>query len=95
MGREPPPSGEASSEAAERSSILCSPRAQWTEANVHIEPSSAPAKVSNMKLWLLGDQARRGQLDRTLPLAVDGARALAALDETQQCMQVELIDNSA
>ena len=48
-----------------------------------------------MKLWLLGDQARRGQLDRTLPLAVDGARALAALDETQQCMQVELIDNSA
>ena len=30
-----------------------------------------------MKLWLLGDVGRRGQVERTVPLPVDGDLVLA------------------
>ena len=64
----------------------CAPRSSWAEAPEQRRPapgeSGCSGATKTMKLWLLGDEVRRGRPERTLPLQVDGAAVLAALDET-------------
>lgn len=62
----------------------CLPRTDWVAAPQRSVPqiSSDSAQTKTMKLWLLGDEARRGRPERTLPLRVDGAAVLAALEES-------------
>ena len=42
-----------------------------------------------MKLWLLGDVARRGRAERTLSMRVDGALVGAALEDTTRVTSLE------
>ena len=70
-------------------SSRCEPRDAWSEA-----PRGEPAEsggTKTMKLWLLGDQARRGRIERTLPLRVDGERTLEALTQASACTRIEEI----
>ena len=86
-----PPSGvereePAGSEAAV--DIHASPRGSWQSAPLHVLPAAQLPQTS-MKLWLLGDRARRGREDRTLKLAVDGEALQRALNEAAQCTKLE------
>ena len=68
-------------------SSRCEPRDAWSEA-----PRGEPVESANtktMKLWLLGDQARRGRIERTLPLEVDAEAVTAALEETVAVTHLE------
>ena len=47
-----------------------------------------------MKVWLLGDETRRGRLERTLPLTVDGASVSAALEETSTVTRCDVLCSS-
>jgi len=72
---------------------LARPRSEWRAAALHAPPPTttrdgAPPPTTTMKLWLLGDTARRAQRDRTLKLAVDGQAVAAALAETRHCTRV-------
>ena len=62
------------------SSVRCTPQGEWVSALV-VHGQSAQ-RTTTMSLWLLGDEARRSQLDETHPLAVDGERVRQALEET-------------
>ena len=90
-----PPLGVRRDDAAVPSDpVVCRPRAEWREApwgSAAAEPSAGtdqPA-TATMKLWLLGDVARRGQMERTLLVPVVRGAALAALSEPVQCTLLE------
>ena len=44
--------------------------------------------TATMKLWLLGDVARRGQAERTLRIPVHGEAVHVALRETERCTRL-------
>ena len=67
--------------------VRCSPRAKWAEAPEHSPAVAQPSDT--MKVWLLGDEARRGQRERTLPLPVDGMLAQRAMGESTRCTWFE------
>ena len=50
---------------------------------MQVAPEPQADATKTMKLWLLGDEARRGRAERTLPLQVDGAATMTALEETR------------
>lgn len=64
------------------------PRASWQSVDLHPKASSCE-KLKTMKLWLLGDEARRGQPERTLPMPVDADVTMAALAEASACTRIE------
>jgi hypothetical protein len=76
--------------AAAENLVRCAPRAQWVDAPI---ARHAPGEeTAQMKLWLLGDRARRGQLERTLKVGVDGESVQRALEQTKQCTRIEELD---
>ena len=75
--REAAPEGESTPSLAR-----CTPRDHWSEVTVRHAPApAADASPTNMKLWLLGDEKRRGRPERTLALPVDGPAVSSALEE--------------
>ena len=62
-------------------SVRCEPREGWSVAPAEAPPAGPPNKT--MKLWLLGDTRRRGQVDRTIPLQVDGDLMSDALEQVR------------
>ena len=69
--------------------VRCAPRDAW-RLETPVAPSASDAP-GTMKLWLLGDRARRGQAERTLPLRVDRERTLEALTQARACTRFEEI----
>lgn len=65
----------------------CTPRQTWLET-APAAPSTS-GDVQTMKLWLLGDERRRGQVDRTLPLRVDGPALIEALEQASKATHLE------
>ena len=72
--------------------ITSNPRKLWKTA----EPQPAAAlsgKEATMKLWLLGDKERRGQTERTRPIAVDPEAVMTALEETEACTRLGAVSS--
>lgn len=78
---------EAAASDGVQSEVRCTSRELWRAAPEHA-PSGRGAS-GTMKLWLLGDTARRGQIERTIPLPVDKDHVLKALEEPLQCTHLE------
>ena len=73
----------------------CAPRADWTAPTQRKAEPAAGAKEATMKVWLLGDETRRGRMERTLPIKVDGASVSAALEETSTVTRCEVLRSSS
>jgi hypothetical protein len=73
----------------EHNAVRCAPRSCWVDAPHRKAPPSGADAAKKMKLWLLGDEARRGRAERTLALRVDGAAVAAAFTETVDVTTVE------
>ena len=79
-------------EAGAGEEARCNPIDSWREVRAApVQPAAAGAADDDgegavamgtpMKLWLLGDRARRGQLERTVRLHVPAAAGDALLEE--------------
>jgi hypothetical protein len=94
---EEPPMGveqEAPPESETRNDLIvarCAPRAEWVGvAPRATSDTGSDADCGTMKVWLLGDIHRRGQLERTLLLPVN-RRALAdALEQSSEVTRLEM-----
>lgn len=76
QGVEPVDGDEEEPATAETAELVrCAERKLWVEAPEHTPDGAKP--TAKMKLWLLGDVGRRGQVERTIPLPVDGDLVLA------------------
>ena len=68
----------------ELSAVRCAPRSDWSEAPIRETPPSDKDATAIMKVWLLGDKARRQRIERTRPLRVYSEQTLTALQEPRQ-----------
>ena len=99
-----PPLGVERDDSVDTSEpVHCCPRNEWHEAPWRSVAETAsggdlrgdrqPA-TATMKLWLLGDVARRGQMERTLRVPVVRDATLKALAEPEHCTWLEPPDRS-
>lgn len=58
----------------------CAPRAEWSDVAPRVQDTGGD--LGSMKIWLLGDEHRRGRLERTLSLPVDRSAVAEALEQT-------------
>ena len=91
--REESPASASGSSEGPSPDITAIPRAQWRTAEPQ-PPPSLSGKTASMKLWLLGDEERRGRAERTRPILVDPEATLAALTEAQACTRIEPLKDS-
>lgn len=68
------------------------PRERWDAIRMRAAQHSGGQSATTMKLWLLGDEARRGQAERTRPMRVDAEATLDAFMEPIECTTLEPIE---
>ena len=84
----------ASLDGGAAATARCRPRVDWRAAPLHSpegeeeEEEERGCATATMKLWLLGDVARRGQAERTLRIPVHGEAVHEALLETERCTRL-------
>ena len=77
----------------ERTAALANPRAQWQNQIITPCGSSVSCAPSQMKIWLLGDAARRQRPERTLIKNVDAEALLRALSEQEVCTRLQALES--
>ena len=85
---------EAVPESETRNDLIaarCAPRAEWVGvAPRTTSDTGSDADRGTMKVWLLGDIHRRGQLERTLLLPVNRRAMADALEQGSEVTRLEM-----
>mmetsp|Transcript_29837 Transcript_29837/g.59905 ORF Transcript_29837/g.59905 Transcript_29837/m.59905 type:complete len:118 (-) Transcript_29837:180-533(-) len=86
------PDEEAPSASPQVAELLrAQPRRDWEAAGLHPPKHSGDGTrgrtmaMGKMKVWLLGDERRRGQLERTRAIPVDEQAMLMAFKQPMRC----------